>query len=61
MSKARNRDAIGVSDVIYDMIVAGLTPGPRSYHGLVVAHVLNADEEGAVIRFSLSFSLYISI
>ncbi|KNA04151.1 hypothetical protein SOVF_202260 [Spinacia oleracea] len=59
MSKARNRDAIGVSDVIYDMIVAGLTPGPRSYHGLVVAHVLNADEEGAMksLRRELSVGL----
>ncbi|XP_010674224.1 uncharacterized protein LOC104890433 isoform X2 [Beta vulgaris subsp. vulgaris] len=47
MIRARNRDTIGVSDVIYDMIVAGLNPGPRSYHGLVVAHVLNSDEEGA--------------
>lgn len=53
MIRARKRDAIGVSDVIYDMIVAGLTPGPRSYHGLVVAHVLNSDVEGAVCIFLL--------
>uniref|UniRef100_A0A803KNN5 SAP domain-containing protein n=1 Tax=Chenopodium quinoa TaxID=63459 RepID=A0A803KNN5_CHEQI len=59
MTKARNRDATGVSDVIYDMIVAGLSPGPRSYHGLVVAHVLNVDEEGAMqsLRRELSVGL----
>uniref|UniRef100_A0A803L557 SAP domain-containing protein n=1 Tax=Chenopodium quinoa TaxID=63459 RepID=A0A803L557_CHEQI len=59
MIRARNRDAIGVSDVIYDMIVAGLSPGPRSYHGMVVAHVLNADEEGAMqsLRRELSVGL----
>ncbi|EOY10798.1 hypothetical protein QUC31_009819 [Theobroma cacao] len=48
MQKARSRDVAGVSDVIYDMIAAGLTPGPRSFHGLVVAHVLNGDVEGAM-------------
>ncbi|XVE90062.1 hypothetical protein DITRI_Ditri20bG0046700 [Diplodiscus trichospermus] len=48
MQKARSRDTDGVSDVIYDMIAAGLTPGPRSFHGLVVAHVLNGDVEGAM-------------
>ncbi|PPD93318.1 hypothetical protein GOBAR_DD09751 [Gossypium barbadense] len=48
MQKARSRDTVGVSDVIYDMIAAGLTPGPRSFHGLVVAHVLNGDVEGAL-------------
>lgn len=59
MIRARNRDTIGVSDVIYDMIVAGLNPGPRSYHGLVVAHVLNSDEEGAMqsLRRELSVGL----
>ncbi|XVF42386.1 hypothetical protein PTKIN_Ptkin01aG0358000 [Pterospermum kingtungense] len=48
MQKARSRDAVGVSDVIYDMIAAGLTPGARSFHGLVVSHVLNGDVEGAM-------------
>lgn len=48
MERARNRDTSGVSEVIYDMIAAGLTPGPRSFHGLVVAHALNGDEQGAV-------------
>lgn len=48
MERARNGNVSGVSDVIYDMIAAGLTPGPRSFHGLVVSHVLNRDEEGAV-------------
>lgn len=53
MERARNRDPSGVSEVIYDMIAAGLTPGPRSFHGLVVAHALNGDEQGAVKkRFS---------
>ncbi|CAA0814500.1 plastid transcriptionally active 3 [Striga hermonthica] len=48
MERARNGSVSGVSDVIYDMIAAGLTPGPRSFHGLVVAHVLNRDGEGAM-------------
>ncbi|XP_021898145.1 LOW QUALITY PROTEIN: uncharacterized protein LOC110814870 [Carica papaya] len=59
MDRARNRDSIGVSDVIYDMIAAGLSPGPRAFHGLVVAHVLNGDEEGAMqsLRKELSAGL----
>ncbi|OMO50213.1 hypothetical protein COLO4_38180 [Corchorus olitorius] len=48
MQRARSQDTAGVSDVIYDMIAAGLSPGPRSFHGLVVAHVLNGDVEGAM-------------
>ncbi|CAN1271344.1 Pentatricopeptide repeat-containing protein At1g12620 [Linum perenne] len=48
MDRARNRDVDGVSDVIYDMIAAGLKPGPRSFHGLVVANVLKGDHEGAM-------------
>ncbi|KAL7109887.1 hypothetical protein ACP275_06G203600 [Erythranthe tilingii] len=48
MERARNGSVLGVSDVIYDMIAAGLTPGPRSFHGLVVSHVLNRDAEGAM-------------
>lgn len=48
MGRAREGNALGVSEVIYDMIAAGLNPGPRSFHGLVVSHVLNRDEEGAV-------------
>lgn len=48
MERARNRDAVGVSDVIYDMVAAGLSPGPRSFHGLIVAHSLNGNLEGAV-------------
>eukprot|EP00258_Populus_trichocarpa_P031594 XP_024447613.1 uncharacterized protein LOC7487213 [Populus trichocarpa] len=48
MHRARNRDSNGVSDVIYDMIAAGLSPGPRSFHGLIVAHTLNGDHEGAM-------------
>lgn len=48
MERARDADVSAVSDVIYDMIAAGITPGPRSFHGLIVSHVLNRDEEGAV-------------
>lgn len=48
MDRARNRDSDGVSEVIYDMIAAGLSPGPRSFHGLIVSHVLDGDEEAAV-------------
>ncbi|XP_020540394.1 uncharacterized protein LOC105647778 isoform X2 [Jatropha curcas] len=48
MERARNRDSVGVSDVIYDMVAAGLSPGPRSFHGLIVAHALNGDVEGAM-------------
>ncbi|XP_022719009.1 uncharacterized protein LOC111277106 isoform X2 [Durio zibethinus] len=60
MLKARSRDTSGVSDVIYDMIAAGLTPGPRSFHGLVVAHVLNGDVEGAMqaLRRELSVGVH---
>lgn len=53
MNQARNRDSAGVSRVMYDMIAAGLSPGPRSFHGLVVSYVLNGDEQGAV---NLSFT-----
>ncbi|ONI05067.1 hypothetical protein PRUPE_6G354700 [Prunus persica] len=59
MGRARNRDANGVSDVIYDMVAAGLTPGPRSFHGLIVAHALNGDTEAAMqsLRRELSSGL----
>ncbi|KAL0402560.1 UNVERIFIED_CONTAM: hypothetical protein Slati_4285900 [Sesamum latifolium] len=59
MERARSGSISGVSDVIYDMIAAGLTPGPRSFHGLVVSHVLNRDEEGAMhaLRRELSEGL----
>ena len=60
MQRARNRDVAGVSEVIYDMIAAGLSPGPRSFHGLIVSHVLNGDDEGAV-SFTIQFSIiYVS-
>lgn len=56
MERARNRDCLGVSHVIYDMIAAGLNPGPHSFHGLIVSHALNADQQGAVChRFKLHF------
>ncbi|KZV44527.1 hypothetical protein F511_24944 [Dorcoceras hygrometricum] len=59
MGRARNGDVSGVSDVIYDMIAAGLTPGPRSFHGLVVSYVLKRDEGGAMhaLRRELSEGL----
>lgn len=59
MLRARDRDADGVSDVIYDMVAAGLSPGPRSYHGLVVANVLSGNVEGAMqsLRRELSAGL----
>ncbi|KAH6838101.1 plastid transcriptionally active 3 [Perilla frutescens var. hirtella] len=59
MERSRSGSVAGVSDVIYDMIAAGLTPGPRSFHGLVVSHVLNRDEEGAMhaLRRELSEGL----
>lgn len=56
MDRARNRDSSGVSEVIYDMIAAGLSPGPRSFHGLVVSFALNGDEQAAVLLLSLSHS-----
>ena len=46
--RARTADALGVADTIYDMVAAGLSPGPRSFHGLVAAHALAGDAEGAV-------------
>lgn len=48
MIRARDRDVNGVSGVIYDMIAAGLSPGPRSFHGLIVSQTLNGDSEGAM-------------
>lgn len=48
MGRVRSRDIAGVSEVMYDMIAAGLSPGPRSFHGLIVSHVLNGDDQGAV-------------
>lgn len=53
MNQARNRNSTGVSQVMYDMIAAGLSLGPRSFHGLVVSYALNGDEQAAVI---LSFT-----
>lgn len=61
MQHARNRDSAGVNDVIYDMIAAGLNPGPRSFHGLVVAHALNGDHEGAVRIHKFSLFTYVIV
>ena len=56
MERARDRDSLAVSQVIYDMIAAGLTPGPRSFHALIVSHTLNADHEAAVCIATISIS-----
>ncbi|KAI4311029.1 hypothetical protein MLD38_035966 [Melastoma candidum] len=59
MTRARDGDVSGVSEVVYDMIAAGLTPGPRSFHGMVVASALAGDVEGAMnsLRRELSAGL----
>ncbi|KAL1340031.1 hypothetical protein AAHE18_U088100 [Arachis hypogaea] len=59
MYRARNRDSASVSRIIYDMVAAGLTPGPRSFHGLVVSQALNGDEQAAMeaLRRELSAGL----
>ncbi|KAJ1693952.1 hypothetical protein LUZ63_010650 [Rhynchospora breviuscula] len=56
MERARNRDSAGVADAIYDMVAAGLSPGPRTFHGLVVSHSLNGDIEGAMRSFRRELS-----
>ncbi|XP_031503067.1 uncharacterized protein LOC116266113 [Nymphaea colorata] len=48
MQRAREGDTAGTNAIIYDMIAAGLSPGPHSFHGLVVAQVLSGDEYGAM-------------
>ena len=65
MTSARAGDVAAVSEIIYDMIAAGLSPGPRSFHGLIVAQTLSGDHEGAVIssiywKFTLCFSFICS-
>ncbi|KAL8201977.1 hypothetical protein R6Q57_011124 [Mikania cordata] len=59
MERAKSRDVAGVSEVMYDMIAAGINPGPRSFHGLVISHTLNGDHEGAMnaLRRELSEGL----
>lgn len=59
MLRARTPDPSAVADSIYDMVAAGLTPGPRSFHALVVSYCLSADEEGAMqsLRRELSTGL----
>ncbi|KAL6345169.1 hypothetical protein AAG906_013653 [Vitis piasezkii] len=59
MERARSADTAGVSEVFYDMVAAGLSPGPRSFHGLIVSTVLNGDDEGAMqsLRRELSAGL----
>ncbi|XP_006854340.2 uncharacterized protein LOC18444100 [Amborella trichopoda] len=56
MDRARAGDAAGTAEVLRDMVAAGLSPGPRSFHGLIVSQVLNGDEEGAMqsLRMELS-------
>ncbi|KAG0452889.1 hypothetical protein HPP92_025553 [Vanilla planifolia] len=59
MDRARCRDSHGVSQVISDMVSAGLNPGPRSFHGLVVSYALSGDVDGATqsLRRELSIGL----
>lgn len=57
MNRSRNRDSTGVSQVMYDMIAAGLSPGPRSFHGLVVSYALNGNEQAAVMFQLTCFQL----
>lgn len=59
MGRVRIRDVAGVSQVLYDMIAAGISPGPRSFHALVVSHVLNHDQRAAMhaLRRELSQGL----
>ncbi|XP_078442903.1 plastid transcriptionally active 3 [Wolffia australiana] len=59
MRNARACDVSAVSEVIYDMIAAGLHPGPRSFHGLIVAQTQLGDHEGAMqsLRRELSAGL----
>lgn len=59
MERARSRDVAGVSEVIYDMIAAGLSPGPRSFHGLIVSHVLSGDDQGAVRQTSFVLIFFV--
>ena len=35
-------------EILEEMATAGLTPGPRAYHGLVFAYVKAGDAEGAL-------------
>lgn len=48
MERARASDSAGVADVLYDMIAAGFSPGPRSFHGIIVSQSLAGDVGGAV-------------
>jgi hypothetical protein len=61
MERARKRNTAGVADAISDMVAAGLTPGPRSFHGLVVSYALNGDIEGAVLHFYQLNSCWICV
>eukprot|EP00252_Welwitschia_mirabilis_P020013 TRINITY_DN479_c0_g1_i1.p1 TRINITY_DN479_c0_g1~~TRINITY_DN479_c0_g1_i1.p1 ORF type:complete len:885 (+),score=198.68 TRINITY_DN479_c0_g1_i1:192-2846(+) len=48
MKCAVEGDYRGAIDCFHDLTAAGLMPGPRSFHGLVVAHTLAFDVQGAV-------------
>lgn len=48
MERARCADAQGVEQAMSEMRTAGLKPGPRAYHGLVVAYARSGDTDGAV-------------
>lgn len=57
MQCARNGDARGATVAMDDMVVAGLRPGPRSFHGLIVAHTIAGDEHGAMHSLRKEVSL----
>lgn len=57
MQCARNGDARGAREAMDDMVAAGLRPGPRSFHGLIVAHTLAGDEHGAMQSLRKEVSL----
>eukprot|EP01018_Ginkgo_biloba_P012071 Gb_05602 [translate_table: standard] len=60
MQCARRGDVKGARETMYDMSSAGLRAGPHSFHGLVVAQTLAADDEGAVISHLVSHFLSVN-
>ncbi|XP_024542447.1 uncharacterized protein LOC9632763 isoform X1 [Selaginella moellendorffii] len=48
MENARSGNIDGVEEVMSEMDVVGLKPGPRSFHGLVAAYAQANDVEGAL-------------
>ena len=48
MNKARSGNVIETEAVLADMAAVGLRPGPRTYHGLIVAYTRSGDADGSV-------------